>query len=78
MPRVQQTGLKPTHKLVQAYYAALAQGTRLAGDIHNSTLVVFPGVGHSPHLEAPGMVLSRLLHFLGKDKGATRLPAGSY
>jgi len=56
----------------------LAQGTRLAGDIHNSTLVVFPGVGHSPHLEAPGMVLSRLLHFLGKDKGATRLPAGSY
>jgi hypothetical protein len=25
MPRVQQPGLKPTHKLVQAYYAALAQ-----------------------------------------------------
>jgi len=25
MPRVQQTGLKPSHKLVQAYYAALAQ-----------------------------------------------------
>jgi hypothetical protein len=25
MPRVQQPGLKPTHKLVQSYYAALAQ-----------------------------------------------------
>jgi predicted helicase len=25
MPRAQQTGLKPAHKLVQAYYAALAQ-----------------------------------------------------
>ncbi len=25
MPRVKQPGLKPTHKLVQAYYAALAQ-----------------------------------------------------
>ena len=25
MPRAQQTGLKPGHKLVQAYYAALAQ-----------------------------------------------------
>lgn len=42
----------------------LAQGTRLAGDIHNSTLVVFPGVGHSPHLEAPQTVLGQLLPFL--------------
>jgi hypothetical protein len=25
LPRAQQPGLKPTHKLVQAYYAALAQ-----------------------------------------------------
>ena len=42
----------------------LAQGTRLAGDIHNSALVVFPGVSHSPHLEAPQVVLDQLLPFL--------------
>jgi len=42
----------------------VAQGTRLAGDIHNSTLVVFPGVGHSPHLEVPQLVLGQLLPFL--------------
>jgi len=44
----------------------LAQGTRLAGDIHNSTLVVLAGVGHSPHLEAPQMVLHLVLPFLKK------------
>ncbi len=43
-----------------------AQGTRLAGDVHNSTLVVLAGVGHSPHLEAPQMVLHSLLPFLKK------------
>jgi pimeloyl-ACP methyl ester carboxylesterase len=42
----------------------LAQGKRLAEDIYGSGLVVFPGVGHSPHLEAPEFVLERLLPFL--------------
>ena len=42
----------------------VAQGRLLAGDIHNSTLAVFPGVGHSPHLEAPQKVLDQLLPFL--------------
>ena len=44
----------------------LAQGARLAGDIHNATLVVLAGVGHSPHLEAPQMVLHSVLPFLKK------------
>jgi pimeloyl-ACP methyl ester carboxylesterase len=44
----------------------LAQGKRLAGDIHDSTLVVLDGVGHSPHLEAPQMVLRLVLPFLMK------------
>jgi pimeloyl-ACP methyl ester carboxylesterase len=42
----------------------VAQGKRLAEDIHGASLVVFPGVGHSPHLEAPELVLERLLPFL--------------
>jgi len=42
----------------------LAQGIRLAKDIDGSTLVVFPDVGHSPHLEAPQMVLGQVLPFL--------------
>jgi pimeloyl-ACP methyl ester carboxylesterase len=42
----------------------LAQGTRLAGDIQGSTLVVLADVGHSPHLEAPEMVLRLVLPFL--------------
>src|SRR5262249_32160492 len=42
----------------------LAQGRRLAGDIQGSTLVVLADVGHSPHLEAPEMVLGRILPFL--------------
>lgn len=42
----------------------LAQGTRLAEDIQGSTLVVLAGVGHSPHLEAPQMVLNLVLPFL--------------
>jgi pimeloyl-ACP methyl ester carboxylesterase len=42
----------------------LAQGKRLAEDINGSNLVVFPGVGHSPHLEAPELVLERILPFL--------------
>lgn len=41
-----------------------AQGTRLAKDIERSTLVVFPGVGHCPQLEAPQLVLDRMLPFL--------------
>ena len=41
-----------------------AQGKRLAEDIDGSSLVVFPGVGHSPHLEAPQLVLGRVLPFL--------------
>jgi pimeloyl-ACP methyl ester carboxylesterase len=45
----------------------VAQGTRLARDIHGSTLVVFPSVGHSPHLEAPQMVLDQVLPFLKKE-----------
>ncbi len=42
----------------------LAQGRRLAKDIDGSTLVIFPGVGHSPHLEAPTMVLGQVIPFL--------------
>ena len=42
----------------------LAQGTRLAGDIQRSTLVVLANVGHSPHLEAPEVVLHLVLPFL--------------
>jgi len=42
----------------------VAQGRRLANDIAGSSLVVFPGVGHSPHLEAPQLVLDRVLPFL--------------
>lgn len=41
-----------------------AQGQRLAGDIPGSRLVLFPGVGHSPHLEAPGLVLGQVVPFL--------------
>ena len=48
----------------------VAQGRRLAGDIHNSTLVVFPRVGHSPHLEAPQKVLDQLLPFLKEAASA--------
>jgi pimeloyl-ACP methyl ester carboxylesterase len=44
----------------------LAQGTRLAGDIYGSTFVVLADVGHSPHLEAPQMVLPLVLPFLKK------------
>jgi pimeloyl-ACP methyl ester carboxylesterase len=42
----------------------LAQGKQLAKDIAHSSLVVFPGVGHSPHLEAPQLVVDRVLAFL--------------
>jgi pimeloyl-ACP methyl ester carboxylesterase len=42
----------------------LAQGLRLASDIRGSTLIVLPGVSHSPHLEAPPLVLDHLLPFL--------------
>ena len=42
----------------------VAQGERLNNDIQGSRLVVLPGVGHSPHLEAPHSVLERLLPFL--------------
>lgn len=42
----------------------LAQGMPLSRDIKGSGLVAFPGVGHSPHLEAPQMVLGELLPFL--------------
>jgi pimeloyl-ACP methyl ester carboxylesterase len=41
-----------------------AQGKRLAEDIDGSSLVVLPGVGHSPHLEAPELVLELVLPFL--------------
>lgn len=44
----------------------VAQGTRLAEDIHGSTLVVLAGVGHSPHLEAPQTVVRLVLPFLKK------------
>ncbi len=42
----------------------LAQGIHLKNDIAGSTLAVFPGVGHSPHLEAPQLVLDQILPFL--------------
>ena len=42
----------------------VAQGKRLAKDIPGSSFVMFPGVGHSPHLEAPQLVLERVLPFL--------------
>ncbi len=42
----------------------LAQGLRLANDIERSTLVVLPGVGHSPHLEAPQLVIEQVVPFL--------------
>jgi len=41
-----------------------AQGERLAKDVAGARLVVLDAVGHSPHLEAPGLVLERLLPFL--------------
>jgi pimeloyl-ACP methyl ester carboxylesterase len=44
----------------------LSQGQRLTNDVAGSTLVVLPGVGHSPHLEAPQLVLDQLVPFLGK------------
>ncbi len=43
-----------------------AQGTRLAKDIKRSALVVLPGVGHSAPLEAPQLVLDRMLPFLSQ------------
>ena len=42
----------------------VAQGERLTKDIESSRLVVHPGVGHSPHIEAPQQVLEHLLPFL--------------
>jgi pimeloyl-ACP methyl ester carboxylesterase len=45
-------------------FVPLAQGIRLAKDIDGSTLVVFPDVGHSPHLESPAKVLNQVLPFL--------------
>lgn len=42
----------------------LAQGKRLAEDIDGSSLVVLPDIGHSPHLEAPELVLAHVLPFL--------------
>jgi pimeloyl-ACP methyl ester carboxylesterase len=42
----------------------LAQGKHLAKAIDGSSLVVIPGVGHSPHLETPQLVVDRLLPFL--------------
>jgi pimeloyl-ACP methyl ester carboxylesterase len=44
----------------------VAQGARLAKDIDGARLVVFPGVGHSPQLEAPQLVLHHVLPFLEK------------
>jgi len=42
----------------------VAQAQRLADDIDGARLVVFPDIGHSPHLEAPGLVLEHVLPFL--------------
>ena len=44
----------------------VAQGERLAKDIDGARLIVFPGVGHSPQLEAPQLVLYHMLPFLEK------------
>ena len=44
----------------------VTQGERLVKDIDGARLVVFPGVGHSPQLEAPQSVLYHMLPFLEK------------
>jgi pimeloyl-ACP methyl ester carboxylesterase len=49
----------------------VAQAKRLAKDIRGSRLAVFPGVGHSPHLEAPHLVRAQILRFL-EETGARR------
>lgn len=52
-------------------------GERLHGDIAGSRLVVIPGCGHMPNLEAPSAVLEALLRFLRRETGSRRRAATS-
>lgn len=43
---------------------------RVAESIPDAELVLFPDVGHNPHLEAPELFRPALLRFLGSDRAA--------
>jgi len=45
----------------------VAQATLVSESIPNAELVLFPNVGHSPHLEAPALFRPALLEFLQSE-----------
>jgi pimeloyl-ACP methyl ester carboxylesterase len=47
-------------------------GRRAVALFHGSTLRVFPGCGHFPHLQEPAQVASEMLAFLGADSSDPR------
>jgi pimeloyl-ACP methyl ester carboxylesterase len=48
----------------------LARARQVSAGIPGARLVVVPGVGHAPHLEAPAAFRSLVLDFLQEDRAA--------